>query len=54
MDLFMHLKNLMSKKISYGRAILDIGLNIENRTLSEPVTVWKSLLQAMPCFLMCR
>ena len=31
-------KELKSKKLSSGRAILDIGINFENRTLKEPVT----------------
>ena len=31
----------MAKKMLYGRAILDIGLNFENRTLSEPNNIEK-------------
>lgn len=30
-----------AKKISYGRAILDVGVNLETRTLSEPNTIGK-------------
>ncbi|MET0391943.1 MAG: hypothetical protein ABW019_02330 [Chitinophagaceae bacterium] len=30
-----------SKKMAYGRALLDVGLNIDNRTLSEPNVVGK-------------
>jgi hypothetical protein len=33
---FQTLKELTAKKIAKGRAILDIGLNFENRTLREP------------------
>jgi hypothetical protein len=33
---FQTLKELTAKKIAKGRAILDIGLNFENRSLSEP------------------
>ncbi len=31
-------KELTSKKLVYGRAILDVGMNFENRTLREPNT----------------
>ena len=33
---FQTLRELKSKKVASGRAILDIGLNFENRTLKEP------------------
>lgn len=33
---FQAARELKSKKMAYGRAILDIGLNFENRTLSDP------------------
>ncbi|MDP4264736.1 MAG: hypothetical protein Q8941_19570 [Bacteroidota bacterium] len=33
---FQALKEAKAKKILYGRAILDLGLNIENHTLAEP------------------
>src|SRR5688572_19138301 len=33
---FQTVKEARAKKILYGRAILDIGLNFENRTLREP------------------
>lgn len=36
---FITMGEATSKKMAYGRAILDIGLNIESRTLSEPTTV---------------
>ncbi|MEO7393300.1 MAG: hypothetical protein ABIU11_00080 [Chitinophagaceae bacterium] len=35
---FQALKEAKSKKLSSGRAILDIGLNFEGRTLKEPAT----------------
>ncbi len=38
---FQTLKELTAKKIAKGRAILDIGLNFENRTLREPNNVEK-------------
>jgi hypothetical protein len=38
---FQTLKELTAKKIAKGRAILDIGLNIENRTLREPANTEK-------------
>jgi hypothetical protein len=38
---FLVAKEPGAKKISYGRAILDVGLNIENRTLKEPNNVGK-------------
>ena len=38
---FQSIKELKSKKQSSGRALLDIGLNFENRTLREPATVKK-------------
>src|SRR5436190_21200690 len=38
---FQTLKELGAKKIMQGRAILDIGVNIENRTLREPDNVEK-------------
>lgn len=34
--MFQTVKEPMSKRISYGRAILDVGINIENRMLREP------------------
>src|SRR5689334_23821511 len=34
--LFQTVKEPMSKKIAYGRTILDAGINIENRMLREP------------------
>ena len=33
---FQTWKESKSKKLGYGRAILDIGVNLENRTLTEP------------------
>ncbi len=33
---FQSFKEPKSRKLSYGRAILDVGLNIESRTLREP------------------
>lgn len=39
--LFQTLKEQTAKKIAKGRAILDIGLNFENRSLREPNTVEK-------------
>ena len=38
---FQTLKELTAKKIAKGRAILDIGLNFENRTLREPNNIEK-------------
>jgi hypothetical protein len=38
---FQTLKEQTAKKIAKGRAILDIGLNIENRTLREPNNINK-------------
>ncbi|RYY62700.1 MAG: hypothetical protein EOO05_01780 [Chitinophagaceae bacterium] len=38
---FWALKTANSRKIDQGRAVLDIGLNFENRTLQEPNTVTK-------------
>ena len=38
---FLAIKEAKSKKILYGRAILDIGVNFENRTLIEPNTTGK-------------
>jgi hypothetical protein len=38
---FYAIREAKSKKILYGRAVLDIGLNIENRTLIAPNTVGK-------------
>ncbi|RYY53980.1 MAG: hypothetical protein EOO09_16065 [Chitinophagaceae bacterium] len=38
---FWALKTPNSRKIDQGRAVLDIGLNFENRTLREPNTVTK-------------
>lgn len=38
---FQSFKELNSKKLSSGRAILDIGINVQNRTLTEPATVKK-------------
>ncbi|MES1197986.1 MAG: hypothetical protein ABUL41_01790 [Chitinophagaceae bacterium] len=38
---FQTLKELKSKKIASGRAIFDVGLNFENRTLKEPATAKK-------------
>ena len=35
---FQTLKEAKSKKLSSGRAILDVGLNFEGRTLKEPAT----------------
>jgi len=35
---FQTLKELKSKKIASGRAIFDVGLNFENRTIKEPAT----------------
>jgi hypothetical protein len=33
---FMSLKELNSNKLQYGRAVLDLGVNFENRSLIEP------------------
>ena len=41
MDLFRLLRRRQPKKMLYGRAILDIGLNFENRTLREPNNIEK-------------
>lgn len=38
---FQTVKEPAAKKMLYGRAILDIGLNIENRTLREPNNIEK-------------
>ena len=38
---FFGIRELKSKKLLYGRAILDVGVNLENRTLIEPNTVGK-------------
>jgi hypothetical protein len=38
---FQAVREQNSKKMAYGRALLDVGLNLENRTLSEPNTVGK-------------
>jgi hypothetical protein len=38
---FETVKELKSKKLVSGRAILDLGINIENRTLSDPAVVEK-------------
>lgn len=38
---FQTVKEPLAKKMLYGRAILDIGLNFENRTLREPNNVEK-------------
>jgi hypothetical protein len=38
---FQTLKEATAKKIAKGRAILDVGLNFENRTLREPNSVGK-------------
>ncbi len=38
---FQTLKEQTAKKIAKGRAILDVGLNFENRTLSEPNNIEK-------------
>jgi len=38
---FQTIKELGAKKIMQGRAILDVGINIENRTLREPDNVEK-------------
>lgn len=38
---FQTIKQPGTKKISSGRAILDVGINLENRTLREPNTVEK-------------
>lgn len=38
---FQALREQTSKKMAYGRAVLDVGLNIESRTLSEPNTIEK-------------
>lgn len=38
---FQGIKEQTTKKMAYGRAILDIGLNIESRTLSEPNRIGK-------------
>ena len=35
---FQGTKELKSKKLTSGRAILDIGINVENRKLTEPAT----------------
>lgn len=38
---FQAIREQTSKKMAYGRALLDIGLNIESRTLSEPNNIGK-------------
>lgn len=38
---FQGVREQIGKKMAYGRAILDVGLNIENRTLSEPNNIGK-------------
>jgi len=38
---FYAIRELKSKKLLYGRAILDVGINLENRTLVEPNTTGK-------------
>ena len=38
---FQSYKEKKSKKLSSGRAILDLGLNFENRTLREPAVTQK-------------
>lgn len=38
---FQAFREQTSKKMSYGRAILDVGINIDNRTLKEPATIGK-------------
>ncbi|MGK2861258.1 MAG: hypothetical protein ACSLE0_04955 [Chitinophagaceae bacterium] len=38
---FQTIKELNAKKMLYGRAILDMGINIENRTLREPNNIEK-------------
>lgn len=38
---FQTVKEPKAKKISYGRAILDVGINLETRTLSEPNVIGK-------------
>jgi hypothetical protein len=38
---FQTFREQTSKKMQYGRAILDVGINIENRTLSEPNKIGK-------------
>ena len=50
---FQAYREKKSKKLSSGRAVLDLGLNFENRTLREP-SVAQNLLPVMHCFLMCR
>jgi hypothetical protein len=38
---FQAFKEQNSKKMAYGRALLDVGLNIENRTLKQPNSIGK-------------
>lgn len=38
---FQGMREQNSKKMAYGRALLDVGLNIDSRTLSEPNVVGK-------------
>ncbi|MBK5272937.1 MAG: hypothetical protein JJE22_18205 [Bacteroidia bacterium] len=38
---FQTLKELKSKKIASGRAVFDVGLNFDNRTLKDPATAKK-------------
>lgn len=38
---FQVARELTSKKMQYGRAILDVGINLENRTLREPNNIGK-------------
>ena len=38
---FYAIRELKSKKLIYGRAILDVGINLESRTLVEPNTTSK-------------
>ena len=38
---FQTVREQSSKKMQYGRAILDVGVNIESRTLSEPNNIGK-------------
>jgi hypothetical protein len=38
---FQAIREQTSRKMLYGRALLDVGINIENRTLSEPSSIGK-------------
>lgn len=38
---FQGIREQTSKKMAYGRALLDVGINLENRTLSEPNRIGK-------------